>query len=150
MQQDDGGGGAAAVVDGQHRSAAGLQLRAPGEKKDEDDELICNILREVCEGASIKYVRRNFGIFDPPPPLSTFHATYQYCLSAKSGNSQTPLPPSVRTYLMEAPDSPIRDVTKSSDVPPSRPAWGLSPKFLSGKMTILWANPVQSKSSDLD
>ena len=39
MQQDDGGGGAAAVVDGQHRSAAGLQLRAPGEEK-KDDELI--------------------------------------------------------------------------------------------------------------
>ena len=37
---------------------------------------------------------QNFRDFQPPlPPLSAFHATYQYYLSAKSGNSQTPPPP---------------------------------------------------------
>ena len=33
--------------------------------------------------------------FRPPPsPLSAFHATYQYCLSAKFGDFSTPLTPS--------------------------------------------------------
>ena len=30
---------------------------------------------------------------DTVPPLSAFHATYQYCSSAKSANSLTPPPP---------------------------------------------------------
>ena len=37
-----------------------------------------------------------WGILDPSSTLSAFHATYQYCLSAKLANSCTPSP-SMRT-----------------------------------------------------
>ena len=33
-----------------------------------------------------------WGFFTPPSPSSAFHATYHYYLSAKLGNSSTPLP----------------------------------------------------------
>ena len=32
---------------------------------------------QLRKGASIKYVRKIFGILDPLPPLSRIHATYQ-------------------------------------------------------------------------
>ena len=56
-----------------------------------------------------------FGFFDPLPPSSAFHATYQYCLSAKWGNFSTPLPPSVRTHLSNAPKTHIQGCFNSWD-----------------------------------
>ena len=63
------------------------------------------VIPEVLRYGTIHKGRpQNFQDFQPPlPPLSAFHATYQYYLSPKSGNSQPPLPPSVRTSFMYGP-----------------------------------------------
>ena len=56
-----------------------------------------NLLRAIYTdglGTIHKGRPHNFRDFLPPPsPLSAFHATYQYCLSAKLGDFSTPLPP---------------------------------------------------------
>ena len=46
-------------------------------------------IRELPLSTSAKIL----GFWTPLPPSSAFHATYQYYLSAKSGNSQPPHPP---------------------------------------------------------
>ena len=56
------------------------------------------------KGASIKYVRKIFGILDPLPPLVR-KITQPPLLSSSplSAFGHTPPPPSARPYLMEAP-----------------------------------------------
>ena len=56
------------------------------------------MIRAHCKGASIKYVRV-CTIFGIPPPSSAFPVLFV----RKIGRFLDPLPPSVRTYLMEAP-----------------------------------------------
>ena len=64
------------------------------------------------KGASIKYVRRFFGFFDPSPLLYAFHATYQYYRTHIFQLFLPPLPPSVRTYIMD--DDPKELVKQNS------------------------------------
>ena len=45
------------------------------------------------KGASVKYVFKIFGIFDPPSPLSAFHSTYPYYSSKITRQFSNPLPP---------------------------------------------------------
>ena len=62
-------------------------------------------------GAIPLWCPQNFWNF--APPLSTFRATYQYCLSAKSANSLTP--PQCRRHKWMAPKSYINYVLDVAD-----------------------------------
>ena len=55
------------------------------------------------KGASIKYVRKIFGILDPLPPLVRFSRNLSVLSYAKIGDFFNTPSPLARTYFMDAP-----------------------------------------------
>ena len=55
------------------------------------------------KGWYLRDVHKFFEMLHPLSPSSTFHATYQYCSSAKSVNSLTPSPPHCGHHKWMAP-----------------------------------------------